>query len=129
MNTSTPTIIFSVYRAEISAGLNAMAVSRAKAVLKKRGIPYFKAIGCYKGQQEPAFVLQDVADNLAIVQKLATWYKQESILLIDANRQARLETVDGELIESLGQFRETRKGIAEQRDSWTECHGRYWIAA
>ncbi len=129
MNTTIPTIIFSVYRIDVSANENIDAIKHAKSVFRARGIPFFTATGCYKGLVEPAFVLQDVADNLKTVRQISGWYQQECSLRIAANRQARLETPSGDLIESLGKFCETRKGLAERRDSWTECGGRYWVAA
>ena len=129
MNTSTPTIIFSVSRSSASASENESAISLAKSVCKARGIPFFEELGCYKGEREPAFIVQDVADNLKTVRQLASWHEQESLLLIDANRHARLEAPDGALLGALGAFRETRKGLAQQHDSWTEFNGRYWIAA
>lgn len=126
MNTTTPTIIFSVCNAHGDAFGNAHR--HAKSVLNQRGIPYFEGTGCYKGEREDCFILQDIVDNLATVQQLAKWYQQESILLIDANRQARLETPQGELIKSLGTFREVRAPAAKY-DAWTRHDGRYWVAA
>ncbi len=106
-----------------------MARSNAKTLLKARGIPYFEATGCYKRRREPSLVLQDVADNIKTVRQLANWYRQESILLIDANRHAILQTPRGDFVESLGQFNEVTQEESVFLDAWTECNGRYWVAS
>ncbi len=129
MNTSIPTIIFSVHQHDFSAHENVLTNAYAKSFLYHHGIPYFNATGCHKGQREAAFVLQDVADNLDAVRHLAVAYQQESILRIDANRQARLETPQGDLIETLGKFQVTCECSAKKHDAWTKCNGRYWVTA
>ncbi len=126
MNRSVPAIVFSSWRESLPENVNNNALQAAEIELAANGIPYFSALGFYKGNQEPVFVLQDVADNLKTVRKIARWNGQESILLIDANRRARLETVDGDLIGALGQFCEITETESKQVDAWTLCDGRYF---
>lgn len=128
MNTQTPVIIFSVCRADRAAYLNRDATSAAENALNARGIPYFNATGAYAGTREDSFVIQDIGENRLTAWTLAKWHAQDSILCIDANGMAGLEYLDGRPRTPLGRFREVSEQYARDRDAWTECNGRYFVA-
>ena len=90
MNIFEPVIIFSAWRALASESENRAGVVYVKRVLDSRGITYQTAQGCYKGQTEPAIVVIDTDTTRVTVRGLARLYGQESLLLVDSNRAARL---------------------------------------
>jgi hypothetical protein len=127
MNTQTPSIIFSVWNAECSESANRDNVLWIKRQLTKRSIGYLVGEGCYKGKHEPALIVHDIGDTLSFVQRFARVFKQESILRIDANNQARLEKPDGTLIAGLGNFRAVPEQVARKRDAWTRLGDKFFI--
>lgn len=120
MNIAEPVIIFTAWRADKPTQVNRDSVAYVKSALDARGIAYRSAQGCYKGETEPAIVVYGYNDaERATVQEFARLFEQESLLLVDANRAARLESPDGELIETLGIFRNVPEGAARSCDAWT----------
>lgn len=59
MNIFKPVIVFSAWRAHVSEQKNRETVAYVKREMDTRGIPYCSALGCYKGQTEPAIVVTD----------------------------------------------------------------------
>ncbi len=128
MNHSTPVIIFSVYRADRSSRYNRTEHDIAVRHLEFYNVAFATGCGRYHGQAERCIVVvlhNDVAERTA--RFLANLYKQESVLYVDANQQARLETPDGELIESLGSFIQVSQITAVAKGSYTAVNGRHWI--
>ena len=129
MNTQTPSIIFSIWRKDLPPSINECAVRYAKRVLIARGIPYYVAEGCYKGEREPCFILQDVAENLAAVQLITRRHRQESILRVDSKGAAYLESPTGDWLTELGKFHRVAPVVAEKLGAWTKFNGQYWVAS
>lgn len=127
MNHFSPVILFSAWRAGRPAQVNRDSVAYVKSALDARGIAYKSAQGCYKGATEPAIVVIDTDATRATVQGFARLFEQESLLLVDANRAARLESPDGELIESLGRLRAVPEHVAKGRDAWTRVNDQFYI--
>lgn len=127
MNHFSPVIVFSAWRALASESENRAAVEYVKSALDSRGIEYKSAQGCYKGQTEPAIVVIDTENTREVAQNFARLFKQESLLFVDANRAARLETPDGELLETLGRLRAVPEHVAKGRDAWTRVDDQFYI--
>ncbi len=126
MNISEPTLIFSAWQAGIDTQANRKNVSWLKLQLKQHGVPYVIAQGSYHGELEPSLVVHDTASARRIVQRLCRLLKQESILAIDANRHAQLETCYGALIEPLGILRNVPENIARACDSWSRVGAQFY---
>jgi len=126
MNISEPTLIFSAWQSALDTEQNRKNVAWFKLQLKQHGVPYAIAQGSYHGELEPSLVVHDTASARRIVQRLCRLLKQESILAIDANRSARLETCDGQLIESLGILRNVPEGAARACDSWSRIGDQFF---
>jgi hypothetical protein len=88
-----------------------------KHQLNAANIGFLVGEGCYKGKREPCIIVHDIGSTLNLVRRIARLHKQESILLIDANNQARLEKPDGTLIRGLGNFRCVPEAVARERDA------------
>ena len=127
MNILKPAIVFSAWRADKPVQVNRDSVAYVKSALDSRGIEYKSAQGCYKGQTEPAIVVIDTDSTRATVQGFARLFEQESLLYVDANRAARLESPDGELIASLGRLRAVPEHVAKGRDAWTRVDDQFYI--
>jgi len=126
MNIQQPALVFSAWQRDIDTEQNRKNVAWVKLQLKQHGVEYAIAQGCYKQDCEPALVVLDTDHARGIVQRLSRLLKQESILTIDANRHARLETCDGQLIESLGILRNVPEKAARACDAWTRVGERFY---
>jgi len=126
MNIQQPALVFSAWNKDIDTEQNRKNVSWVKLQLKQYGVSYAIAQGCYKGQTEPALVVIDAEPARGIVQRLSRLLKQESILAIDANRAARLETCDGTLIAGLGTLRNVPEQVARACDAWTRVGEQFY---
>lgn len=127
MNIFKPVIVFSAWRAHVSDDVNRHSVAYVKSALDARGIAYQSAQGCYKGQTEPAIVVIDTENTREVAQNFARLFKQESLLFVDANRAARLESPDGELLADLGRLRAVPEHVAKGRDAWTRVDDQFYI--
>jgi hypothetical protein len=92
---------------------------------------YFKEVaGSYKGHSEKGFaiVVQDTADVLTL-QDIADEYAQESVLVLDEERQAFLFYMDGKPKELLGLWMAASKLKASELDAFTydPSTGAYYI--
>jgi hypothetical protein len=127
MNITEPVLIFTAWRDHVTEEVNRASVAYMKRALDKRGIPYRSAQGCYKGLLEPAIVVYGYdGAALATVQGFARLFEQESILAVDANRAARLETCDGTLIRGLGKLRNVPENVARALDAWTRVGNQFY---
>lgn len=112
-------LIFTAWRDHMPEEVNRASVEYVKNALDKRGFAWVAAQGCYNGCMEPAIVVLDTESARDTVQGLARLFDQESILVVDANRAARLETCDGTLIRGLGTLRIVAENVARACDAWT----------
>lgn len=104
--------------------------------LHAEGLATVQVNGCYNGKRERSILVVDDAPyndlcELAVL-KLAKWYDQESVLAVDANRQARLiffdHSDDQASFESIGQWRAVNKSEVMDKPgaSYTERAGQYY---
>lgn len=100
----------------------ALNTDKDSTILKAHGIVRFKAVqGSYKGELETSYVIPFT--TLETYQKalfLAKQYNQESILVVDINRDAELIYIDNSKTDKLGKFQCVSKYEALAQDSWTK---------
>ena len=126
MNLVKPCLIFTAWREHMPDQINRDSQRYVKRALTQRGVNFTVAQGCYKGACEPSLIVIDTARARAIVQGFARLFEQESILAVDVNRQARLETCDGELIRGLGTLRHVQENVARACDSWSRVGAEFY---
>lgn len=130
MNTFTPFYLISAALAGDSAREAAERTSTLATQLRSLGFAVDNVTGCYKGQTEPSLIVIPWPDyNSAAeadVLRLARVWGQESVLAVDANRQATLLYADGTR-EPLGAFVPAAESKALKHDAWTERNGRYYV--
>ena len=100
----TPRIIFSVHRNDREASINALNHVNTAMALKHTECNPIVLNGVYKGQAEKSFMMRNTETNLGIAKKLAEYYGQESILLIDNEGTGVLHFINGGT-ERLGRMR------------------------
>lgn len=127
MRVEQPVYIFSVERADASASENDAARRYALAIFKQRRIPYKLLTGVYAGEREQSYLVPDT--DAATVFQLARWYQQESVLYLDANRNAQLIYLAGGPSEELGPWREINpNGALPEAYTVDHASGKVWAA-
>ncbi len=95
----------------------------------KHGLKYQEAYRFYKGTNENSYMILVPEDStLNEVRKLARDYNQESILIIDEDRKARLEFTQTGSTVQLGTWTEISALEARERENWTLIGGSYYAA-
>jgi hypothetical protein len=128
MNTFTPFAILSASRADTES-TNIDRTGFLASQLKARGYDFARVVGCYRGKEEAAFiVLLDREDTgFPELTRLARRWGQESILHVDANRNAVLHFIRHETggpdvngqTQKLGVWRAVTEAAARALDAWT----------
>ena len=110
--------IFSVYKSNKSLNENQKNHESLKALIDDNGaIAYKEVIGCYMGQFEQSFLIQD---NLEFALVMAKLYEQECILELSAfTRDARLIYTLTQSPISVGVFTAVNKETALKEDNYT----------
>ena len=121
----TPMVIFSVDQATAALSDNIRARTSLATELTLAGISYKELLGSYLGQTETSFICS--IDHYDFVKQVAKLNQQQSILVIDNERQASLVYVDGTKVAGrnflkLGTFKAVPRDIARAQDAWTYCH-------
>ena len=136
MNTRTPFYVLSGERADLNEILNAGRSAFLGARLRDDGICAHPVRGVYKGRRERSFLIpaiQEGKDPMCIhdtVKRVAKLYEQETYLYVDANGFSTLHDPDGQLVATLGRWRQIDANEAQSADAYTETpDGRYWSAA
>jgi hypothetical protein len=87
--------------------------------LNARGITFVPALGSYKGVEERSVcALVYDSDDYDWLLQLAARYGQESVLVVDLNRVARLVYMAGG-VERIGMMERVPEHVARERDGWT----------
>lgn len=129
MNISKQVVILS---AEIPNAMraegNRQRTKTLENILKDIGLPFNKATGFYKGQQEESFVVvvKDELDIEVLRDFAFKNFNQESILIQDANQEAHLLFRDG-TTQQLGRLQQTTKELATKQDAYTIMNDQYYV--
>lgn len=125
---STPVVIVSVSKSNISDKRNTQRTTEAARYLEDHDIPSLSAIGKCDGFLEHVFVIpHEFAQHARI---LAEAYDQDAILYVDGERVASLGTRDAEYHERdnvIGMFNEVPFWQADNEDYYTLIDGRYFV--
>ena len=130
MNTEKQFYIISAERANEMDRENQWNTESLRHQLKRRSLPHKQVLGCYAGSHEVSFVVV-TGDERAILE-LTNKHEQESVLHVDANRQASLIYCDDERRESLGKFRTVPASTVDPKtDAYTidPLTGHTWVAS
>jgi hypothetical protein len=92
----------------------------AQNIMKANDIAFKKVIGSYKGQTENSFVaIVEDDKKLNVIIDIANQWMQESILIVDESRKARLLFMKGLDSQPLGDFRPIDALEAQNLENWT----------
>ena len=77
--------------------------------------------GCYKGKTEVSFYVEiETVQDFNLIENIAHYYKQESILFVNDDRQAYLVYLDDTSNPVyIGNFKQVSKSEALQHDAYT----------
>ena len=132
MNTEIPFFMLSAETDIHSSGENAYRHSMLKRQLQKAGLAIATCRGVYKKRAENSILVIDenpsIDDCFNIVLRLAATYAQETVLGVDANRNANLIFTDGQRGSKwLGRFINVTEEVAKAAGDYTERAGRYYV--
>ena len=91
---------------------------------KYNGLNYKHLIGSYKGKLEASFLVEyDSQNERRLINSLAGKFNQESVLLLDEDRNAVLynESENGLTQIPLGKLKPITPRQAEKLDAWSYC--------
>ena len=131
MNTETPFFILSAETDIHTTNENAYRTGMLNRQLRAAGLATAKCRGVYKGRAEKSILVIDetpnVDDCFNIVLRLAATYAQETVLAVDANRNANLVFTDESRgSQWIGRFITVTEDVAKAGD-YTERAGRYYV--
>ena len=135
MNIHTPFYILSAERSNISQEFNAARTRQLAEQLTARGLDFAPVTGSYQGATESLFIVLDDADAHGdTLAQLARRYGQESILAVDANRNAELIYINQGIggndtlrAEPIGRWAAISAERAPEFDGWTlDARGNYY---
>jgi hypothetical protein len=100
--------------------LNKETAWEDRKILNSRKLKHKWVWGAYKSQIENSYVVpfRD-AEHLNDIMRIARYHNQESILIVDSERNAKLYYLETDKTEDLGQFKAVSKSEAYQHDSYT----------
>lgn len=119
--------------------LNAGDVEEEQQILKSFELnDSLPAAGCYKGEQEQAWIIplhypkdkEDQKKNIAIAGKvhhLARKYRQESVLMTNTKGYSFLIYTHPTRVEIIGLWCQCSKETALQQDGYTFFNGQYYV--
>lgn len=95
-------------------------IERLESRLTQSGLSYKKVLGSYKNVSETSFVVIASEDHALDFARFEAFHAdtQESILIVDEDRKARLEFANGSTIP-LGDFQAVSSIEATSLDGWT----------
>lgn len=121
-----PFIIFSVEREELTEDENVINTYKIEEELKELEIDYKIVKGYYDGVEENCFLVINTSQNNYHTLRIASKYNQESILLVDQFRNAKLYYLDTRVTINLGKWTKIDEIVGV--DAWTYDYatGRYY---
>ncbi len=131
MNTEIPFFILSAETDIHSTNENAYRHSMLKRQLQRAGLATAVCQGVYKGRAEKSILVIDenpsVDDCFNAVLRLAQTYAQQTVLAVDANRNANLVFTDERRgSQWIGRFIGVTEDVAKAGD-YTERAGKFYV--
>lgn len=112
-------LIFSVYNGSPNDYKNHL-----KILTQLKSLNPVEVMGQYKGQREMSIVVDALHFNS--IKKIARKFKQESILLIDADSNGTLLYLNDNRLQVVGSLRKISKQESLNSDSWSRMNNRYF---
>lgn len=109
--------IVSACKSELPLAENWKRHFKLCGMLKQRRIPFKVVQGFYKGVAEVSVMIPGSKSEFAM--RMATHYKQESVLIIDEHKEARLHYLQSGIELDLGKFSPVDEATALKHDSFT----------
>ena len=115
-------IILSAELSQYSADTNKHNSNVLEKMFINYDMPYKTLIGCYKSKNEASFLVEyntNIERDL-----LLEWSKtmgQESVLLLDQDRNASLLNLQTDKENKLGKLRNISFDVAKELDAWSYC--------
>lgn len=95
-------------------------IRNVKETLKLYGIKTQTVIGCYNGQLETSFKVENITSvQRDVILLVAIAFKQESILIVDINGRSTLHFASTNVTESLGTLVRVSHAEAQKLQAWT----------
>ena len=106
---------------------NAKSTQSAMRIMMDNDINFKRLVGSYNDAMEVSFLVGE--KHLGVIVKLSRAFLQDSILLLDSSRNAKLLFMDTLEEEELGAFKQVSALYAKSKDSWTYDNrtNQYWI--
>jgi hypothetical protein len=122
-----PCVVFSAFKSNKSLDDNQADTIVACAELIRRDIPLKIVKGCYKGEQETSILVNLV--HFDVVLALAKRFGQESILVVDTERNAKLVFCKDESTQVLGKWAQAFPPYQEDAYTLDPETNIYWHCA
>jgi hypothetical protein len=129
MKTSNPFVLISADVPDVTGVQAEMRRTWFELKLTQLGFSFRKVSGSYKHEPEVSYIVLIESDGqYASLFRLADAFKQEAVIIVDANGYAALFAADGNHIQELGEFREVSAEEAANEGNYTHVDGRYYAA-
>jgi len=114
-----PFIIFSVNQTTENENENRNNHKAYAFTFPTVGVAFKSLLGCYKGDCEESFLILDTPENRALALDIAKRHNQQSILFVNADRNAELFFLNINTRQPVGKFVSATNNHALQQDNWT----------
>ncbi len=114
----------------IILALNSGSIIEDLKQIRKLGLPFKCLVGSYEGTLEDSYLITyETMSNLRKIEILADKFSQESILILNEDRDTFLYYLDGTAYDDLGKFTEVSRAKAYENKNWSLdlSTGRYYI--
>ena len=92
-----------------------------ETLIVKHGLSYKHMVGCYKGQREASFLVE-YDTQLPLLLDWAKRFNQESVLLLDEDRNARLSYISNSRKDmNIGKLKPVSKQEVLKLEAWSYC--------
>lgn len=120
-------VILSAERSELNAFQNMGNTLEMKEALTRRSMEFIEVNGVYKGTKEKSFAVKmNSSGDIHWIKAVARFFKQESVLAVDANKRAVLVFMGDNSGIELGTFHKVPKSVADSLEAYTETEDGFY---
>ena len=116
MKTRKRIVLISAELSTLTGPENEQRTSNLKTLLNNKNYKFNAVMGSYKGSIEHSFIVDASEDIVGNLKALASYFKQESILVVDEMNKAALHYFNGK-VDQLGEMIQVNS--ISGLDSWT----------
>lgn len=116
-------VIISAEDSTCSDNFNKRETDELESILKKRNASYKHLVGSYRGHREASFLVElDDNFDLDSAKYYSHRFGQESILLLDEDRNASLHYLDDQWVDDrIGKLKAITNNEAIKLEAWSYC--------